>query len=385
MKQLSIYIHIPFCVKKCHYCDFLSGPADNRTREDYLRMLKQEIIQQANNYIDYEVQTIFIGGGTPTVVPPEEIGNLLQTIREQYKVCENPEISMEANPGTVTKEALQLYHSAGINRLSFGLQSANNKELQKLGRIHTYEEFLCSYQMAVDAGFTNLNVDLMCALPGQKPEDFQNTLQKVTGLIPKPTHISAYSLIIEEGTMFYSLYGEESENMKRTGESQKHLPSEEEEREMYHSTEEILGKAGYHRYEISNYALPGYECRHNRVYWKRGNYVGFGLGAASMVENKRFQNDTDLEGYLKQTGHMEESRELPQKDQMAEFMFLGLRLTEGVKKEEFEKNFHVSMDEVYGDILEKNEKEGLLVNGPTVTLTNSGLDFSNYVMAQFLL
>ncbi|HKM35796.1 MAG TPA: radical SAM family heme chaperone HemW [Lachnospiraceae bacterium] len=385
MKPISIYIHIPFCIKKCNYCDFLSAPADNRTQEEYLHALNQEIIIHAPYYLAYEVQTIFIGGGTPTVVPAEGICKVLDIIREYYHVSTEAEISMEANPGTVSKESLRLYKNAGINRLSFGLQSADNKELKCLGRIHTYEDFLSTYQMAVDTGFTNLNVDLMSALPGQIPADYQNTLRKIVCLSPKPTHISAYSLIIEEGTPFYILYGEESKALEHTGEPQAHLPSEDEERAMYQSTEDILHGAGYHRYEISNYSLPGYECRHNEVYWRRGNYVGFGLGASSMVENLRFQNNTDLDLYIIEPGKIKEQEQLSQKDQMSEFMFLGLRLIEGVNKEDFFGYFGVSMDEIYGKVLEKNREEGLLVNGHTVTLTTRGLDMSNYVMAQFLL
>lgn len=385
MKPISIYIHIPFCIKKCNYCDFLSAPADSRTQEAYLHALIQEIILEAPKYSAYEVQTIFIGGGTPTVVPVQHICHILDIIRAHYHVCSHAEISMEANPGTVSGESLQLYKKAGINRLSFGLQSADNNELKCLGRIHTYEDFLNTYQMAVETGFDNINVDVMSSLPGQKPEDYQRTLKKIIGLSPKPKHISAYSLIIEEGTPFYDFYGDESKVMEHTGDTQAHLPSEEDERAMYQSTEDTLQEAGYHRYEISNYSLPGYECRHNEVYWRRGDYVGFGLGAASMVDNIRFQNISDLAIYLEVSCKIEEQEKLSKNDQMSEFMFLGLRMIEGIQKDEFTKCFGVSMDEVYGSVLEKNEKLGLLSNGSIVTLTKRGLDMSNYVMAQFLL
>lgn len=385
MKPISIYIHIPFCIKKCNYCDFLSAPADSRTQETYLHALVQEIILEAPKYSAYEVQTIFIGGGTPTVVPAQHICHILDIIRAYYHVYNHAEISMEANPGTVTGEALQLYKRAGINRLSFGLQSADNNELECLGRIHTYEDFLNSYQMAVEKGFDNINVDVMSSLPGQKPEDYQRTLKKITGLSPKPKHISAYSLIIEEGTPFYDYYGDESKAMEHTGDTQAHLPSEEDERAMYQRTEDTLQEAGYHRYEISNYSLPGYECRHNTVYWRRGDYVGFGLGAASMVENLRFQNISDLAVYLDAPCKIGEQEQLSKNDQMSEFMFLGLRMIDGIQKDEFIKCFGVSMDEIYGNVLEKNEKLGLLRNGSVVTLTKRGLDMSNYVMAQFLL
>ncbi len=385
MKPISIYIHIPFCIKKCHYCDFLSAPATSRTQEDYLCALKQEIITQAAFYDDYEVQTIFIGGGTPTVVSADSLCKILFILRQYYHVSSDAEISMEANPGTVTEESLQLYLNAGINRLSFGLQSADNNELKCLGRIHTYEDFLHSYEMAVNVGFHNINVDLMSALPGQKPFNYQNTLNKIISLSPRPTHISAYSLIIEEGTFFYQLYGDESEAMERTGETQPHLPSEKDERIMYESTEKVLKSAGYHRYEISNYSLPGYECRHNKVYWQRGNYVGFGLGASSMVNNQRFQNISDLKDYLIEPGERMTKQLLSKEEQMSEFMFLGLRLMKGVSKEDFYTYFGISMDDVYGNVLEKNAQEGLLRNGRRVTLTKRGISLSNMVMAQFLL
>lgn len=385
MKPISIYIHIPFCIKKCHYCDFLSAPATSRTQEDYLCALKQEIITQAAFYEDYEVQTIFIGGGTPTVVSADSLCKILFILRQYYHVSSDAEISMEANPGTVTEESLQFYKNAGINRLSFGLQSADNNELKCLGRIHKYEDFLHTYKIAVDVGFHNINVDLMSALPGQKPSDYQNTLNKIISLSPKPTHISAYSLIIEEGTFFYQLYGDESEAMERTGDTQLHLPSEEDERIMYESTEKVLKSAGYHRYEISNYSLPGYECRHNKVYWQRGNYVGFGLGASSMVNNQRFQNISDLKDYINEPGERMTKHLLTKEEQMSEFMFLGLRLMEGVSKEDFYTYFGISMDDVYGNVLEKNTQEGLLRNGRRVILTQRGISLSNLVMAQFLL
>ena len=386
MKPISIYIHIPFCKSKCKYCDFLSAPADCRTQEDYLCALKTEVTNHAYNYRDYCVRTVFIGGGTPSVVSANLLCEILTVIYDNYRVTENPEITMEINPGTVCKESLKCYRKAGINRISFGLQSANDEELKLLGRIHTYEEFLDSYKMAVSAGFTNINVDLMSALPMQKPETYENTLKKVIGLEPKPTHISAYSLIIEEGTPFYELYGEESVHLKVTGEVQTHLPSEEDERRMYELTEEYLEEAGYHRYEISNYALPSYECRHNKVYWQRGEYVGFGLGAASLIEEKRFNVTSDLKEYLLQPGKIEKSEILQKEDQMAEFMFLGLRLIEGVSKEEFLRCFDCSMDSVYGMVLRENqEKELLEITDTSVRLTKKGIDVSNYVMAQFLL
>lgn len=405
MKSISIYIHIPFCVKKCQYCDFLSAPADSRAQEVYLRALKQEISEQAARYREYEVQTVFIGGGTPTAVPYEKLCGILETVFSCYRVNPQAEISMEANPGTVTKEALLAYRKAGINRLSIGLQSADDGELKLLGRIHTYRDFLQTYRWAQEAGFTNINLDVMSALPGQSVENYRKTLGTVLSL--KPQHISAYSLIVEEGTPFYEKYGQESEKLQATGEKQPDLPSEEEEREMYALTEKLLAEAGYHRYEISNYALPGRECRHNLVYWKRGNYVGFGLGAASMVENVRFENTREMQEYLAEYADAPDAEEvftevtqgdtqqifqgenvhpLSQEEQMEETMFLGLRLTEGVSKAEFQRQFGVSMEQIYGEVIRENTAKGLLIDeAGYVRLTREGMDLSNYVMAQFLL
>ena len=425
MKSISIYIHIPFCVKKCQYCDFLSAPADSRAQEVYLRALKQEIREQAARYREYEVQTVFIGGGTPTAVPCEKLCEVLKTVFTCYRINPQAEISMEANPGTVTKEALLSYRKAGINRLSIGLQSTDDGELKLLGRIHTYRDFLQTYRWAQEAGFTNINLDIMSALPGQSVENYKKTLETVLSL--RPQHISAYSLIVEEGTPFYEKYGQESEKLQATGEKQPDLPSEEEEREMYALTEKLLAAAGYHRYEISNYALPGRECRHNLVYWKRGNYVGFGLGAASMVENVRFENTRKMQEYLaeyagvpdaepvsagvaqgdeqelsneqefslREDTHSENAQEfsirenvhpLSQQEQMEETMFLGLRLTEGVSKAEFQRQFGVSMEQIYGEVIQENTAQGLLADeAGYLRLTREGMDLSNYVMAQFLL
>lgn len=291
---------------------------------------------------------------------------------------------MEANPGTLDRESLFHYREAGINRLSMGLQSADDRELARLGRIHSYADFLESYKLAVEAGFHNINVDLMSALPEQRVEDYADTVKKVLALTPRPAHISAYSLIMEEGTPFYEKYGAEWERMAHTGETQAHLPSEEEEREMYRLTEKLLAAAGYHRYEISNYSLTGYECVHNKVYWKRGDYAGFGLGAASMVGNVRFRNTHDLQRYIKEEEKTAERVKLAQKEQMEEFMFLGLRLTEGVERKEFQESFGVSLEAVYGEIIKENVEKGLITDGDRIALTERGADFGNYVSAQFL-
>lgn len=390
MKELSIYIHIPFCIRKCHYCDFLSAPADRTAQEEYLYALIREIQTEAITYRDYEVVTVFIGGGTPTAVDAGLLCKVLATLRESFKMKEDAEISMEANPGTVTKEALLQYKMAGVNRLSIGLQSAKDKELALLGRIHTYADFEKTYYGARACGFTNINVDVMAALPGQNTDTYKETLDRLLALTPPPEHISAYSLIIEEGTPFYELYGEKASQKLDDKDGTfapiaDKLPTEEEERAMYYLTEKMLNGAGYTCYEISNYSRPGFACRHNLVYWQRGNYVGFGLGAASMVENVRFQNVSDMEAYLAEAEKIAEKTALSTKEQMEEYMFLGLRLADGVSKKLFLQNFGVSMEEVYGKVIQKNVSDGLLEDGERLFLTKKGVDISNYVMAQFLL
>ena len=385
MKPISIYIHIPFCIRKCNYCDFLSAPADDRVQEGYLQALKEEIRLNADRYSDHEVQTIYIGGGTPSVADPELLCEIVESLWKLFSVAADAEVSMEVNPGTVKEEALHRYKKAGINRLSIGLQSANDKELKLLGRIHDHNAFLQTYALALRAGFTNINVDLMWGLPGQCLADYERTLRQVLSLSPRPAHISAYGLIIEEGTPFYTRYGEEAKTMARTGNAVSDLPSEEEERGMDELTERLLTEAGYQRYEISNYSLPGKECRHNKVYWQRGEYVGFGLGAASLFGEIRSKNKTRLEEYLESGGKTESASRLSKEEQMEEFMFLGLRMTEGVDPKVFCQSFGMSLEEVFGTIIEKNERDGLLQAGERLALTKKGRDVSNYVMAQFLL
>lgn len=402
MKNLSLYIHIPFCVRKCHYCDFLSAPCDDMTKQDYVDALCGEIIERAESFRNKKVDTIFFGGGTPSVLSAEQMEQIMGTVREHFQVLPEAEITMEMNPGTVDEEKLAGYKRVGINRLSIGLQSANNDELKVLGRIHTWEEFLHTWEMVRNAGFTNVNIDLMSALPGQTVETYAETLEKVLQL--KPEHISAYSLIVEEGTLFHDWFGED-------GERQEELPDEATDRHMYEMTEQKLEEKGYYRYEISNYALPGYECKHNVGYWKRKEYLGLGLGSASLLfqesadglcKNIRCSNVADLNCYLNigmeqdmfgEFIHDEnmwtaEQTKLTKKDQMEEFMFLGLRMMEGVSLEEFEKQFGKSMQEIYGNKLTKLEKQGLLEQKGDLgryALTKTGIDVSNQVFVEFLL
>lgn len=377
-RPLSIYIHIPFCVRKCLYCDFLSAPGNTEIQEKYVKRLTEEICQEAGKYTDYEVQTVFIGGGTPSVLPESRIEAILKAVYANYRICSEPEITIEINPGTVSLQKLEACFAMGINRLSIGLQSAIDEELKSLGRIHTMKDFINTYEYAVKSGFNNINVDLMSAIPGQTVESYQETLKRVLSLNPPPAHISAYSLIIEEGTSFY--------------ENTPDLPDEDTDRHLYKITNDILKKKGYHRYEISNYALEGYECRHNKVYWKRGEYVGFGIGAASLVDNVRFSNIRDISSYIGQVDIKENVEKLSLKEQMEEFMFLGLRLTEGVSFDEFEKAFGKTIDEVYPGLTDKLKARGLLIcrygdkgEKKQIYLSGFGLDVSNVVMAEFLL
>ena len=460
-QNLSLYLHIPFCVRKCLYCDFLSGPQSAGVQEQYVEALCREIQETSPEYREYQVVSVFIGGGTPSVLLPEQTIRIMETLKSCFTLTDTCEISMEMNPGTVTPEKMNAYRTCGINRISIGLQSANDGELKALGRIHTCADFLKAYEMAVEAGFTNINVDLMSAIPEQTLKSYQETLQKVLALQPQPVHISAYSLIVEEGTPFY--------------EQELNLPDEETERRMYEITDDILRKAGYHRYEISNYAKAGKECVHNKVYWQRGNYLGLGIGSASLIQNVRFHNVTDISSYVnlvlgensigneienasKEHGEKfqaekdclkksndekeclkksnagkndlkkenaekeqvekltaekeqvekvnteienvkkdnieknsaeegntekndmesgnaacpdknmigrvkklrEEVQELPIEEQMEEFMFLGLRMMEGVSERIFFENFGRRFEEVFPGVIEKHEKLGLL-------------------------
>lgn len=376
MRELSLYLHIPFCVKKCDYCDFLSAPASLEVQEQYLRALYSEIRAKADDFSGYMVKTVFIGGGTPSILKPEQLCDLLKCVKESFRILPQAEITMEMNPGTGGgKEAFEQYKKAGINRLSIGLQSAKDEELKVLGRIHNFSQFGTTYREAREAGFTNLNIDIMSALPGQSVESYRETMETVCAL--RPEHISAYSLIIEEGTPFFSRYASETWTEE----------NEECDRLMYTLTKQLLEDYGYHRYEISNYALSGRECRHNLVYWTGGEYLGLGLGASSFIKNTRYKNTSDLNTYLERKGNAlrEDIQVLTISDRMEEFMFLGLRLTEGVRKAEFFHLFGRTMDDVYGEVLRKNQNDGLLVSTPQrVFLTPRGVDLSNYVLAQFL-
>lgn len=383
-KELELYIHIPFCVKKCAYCDFLSGTAGAEEIARYIVALCKEINQYGYMKKQYEVTTIFIGGGTPSILEPEQIARIMASLKAQFFIRTDAEITIEVNPGTITREKVLSYRTEGINRISIGLQSVNNEELKILGRIHTYEEFLDTYALIRECGFQNVNIDLISAVPGQTESTWEVTLEAIIQL--NPEHISAYSLIIEEGTPFYEVYGEDG-NQKEEGLPA--LPCEEEERTMYERTKELLEKAGYLRYEISNYAKEGYVCRHNLGYWDRTSYLGIGVGAASLIEDVRYSNIRDRKLYETISGDIEQLRVneevLTREERIEEFMFLGLRKTGGISKQRFAEEFGISMDYIYKDILAELEKNHLICQQEdNIRLTSRGVDISNYVFAQLV-
>ncbi len=449
--ELGIYIHIPFCVHKCIYCDFLSSPADVHTRKQYVRALINEIYltregkcankliknvlqgdntsyedmeEQAVNGLtsdyalydtvcmaDYEktimqedisgcvddiksenghiVTSIFIGGGTPSAIDAEDISDILDAVRKNYNVSDKAEITIECNPGTMDKKKAVIYRKAGINRISFGLQSTDNNELRMLGRIHTYEQFMESYKIAREAGFGNINIDLMSALPGQTMESFKAGLEKALSLGAE--HISVYSLIVEEGTRL-------SDNI----DSFPQIPSDDEDRQMYYMTKEMLSSYGYEQYEISNYAQKGYECKHNLKYWERCDYLGFGIGAASLYGGRRYTNISDIGRYMdvlaEITNALDKSyvnellqirtdmEELSKEDEMSEYMFLGLRKTKGIDITDFKEEFGTDIKDIFGEAIEDNIARGLLIHdGNCLYLSKRGIDISNTVMSDFIL
>lgn len=400
--MLELYIHIPFCVRKCNYCDFLSFPAGKEIVERYVRALEEEIRRTGEAVYGQngrpeeavygragggktevrpgsapKISTVFVGGGTPSVLEPEQIRSLFSCLRESFLLEADAEISMEANPGTLNREKLSACREEGINRLSLGLQSADDGLLQTLGRIHTWEQFLYNYQDARQAGFRNINIDLMSSLPGQSLENYVKTLETVTAL--EPEHISSYSLILEEGTPFFA-----SEEIRRQ------LPDENTDREMYEKTKEILHEKGYERYEISNYAKPGFACRHNLGYWDEVPYLGLGLGASSYYKNARFSNETDIRTYMENPFVPFLGRNdyecCDEKSRMEDYMIFGLRKMAGVSLSRFEKEFGTAAEEIYGGVIDRYVGMGLLVlEGDRLRLTDAGIDVSNRIFEDFLL
>lgn len=414
-RPVMIYVHIPFCVRKCAYCDFFSGAFSPEKKERYFRDLLREIEECPYGDQNFSVQSVFFGGGTPSSVEPRYLSMVMKALRERFTILPDAEISMEMNPGTLPgtegnddaagqEEAVKRlleYRAMGFNRLSIGLQSADDVLLRRIGRIHTYEAFLKTVEAARKAGFTNLNVDLISGLPGDTLENFEKGLFQVLSL--KPEHLSVYSLIIAENTPFYALYGE-------NGSAVSELPPEDVERAMYHRTEEILASRGYGRYEISNYALPGKACRHNVGYWTHVPYLGFGAAAASFmpeikllpgrfsgenfeVENNRFLRFKNAERLDYSAYPYEETEVLTPEDLPGEYMMLKLRMTEGVSERTFSEKFGVSPLERFREEIEESVRDGLLTvesvgnteNGDRhVRLTPRGLDLANLVFEKFV-
>lgn len=383
MKRFGIYLHIPFCVKKCNYCDFYSVASTEEGRVAYVDALKKEIVKMAKKSENYEVYTIYFGGGTPSLLDGRYIAEILELLYKSFNIHNigfYPEITIECNPKTIDKEKLQLYKNSGINRISIGLQSTYDDELKLLGRIHSYSDFLKSYEMVRKIGFNNVSLDILSAIPKQTLRKYEHSLDRIIAL--NPEHISSYSLIIEEGTPFFDKYSENAPFYKD-------LPNEEIEREMYEFTVSKLSEVGYERYEISNYSKKGFYSRHNTAYWKREEYLGLGAGASSFFEGKRYKNIPNIKEYIRRISVNDEIREdlsrLTLKESMEEFMFLGLRLTSGIKKENFKKAFNKDIEEVYGNEIKEHVKNGLLIDtGVGIKFSEKGLDLSNFVLCDFI-
>lgn len=374
MKEISLYIHIPFCKQRCFYCDFPTFSGKEILREDYIKALVKEIKEKCSNYL---IKTIFIGGGTPSYLEENDLEKLLIAV-SKLNLSDKLEYSMECNPGTVSENKLKIMKKYGVNRISFGLQSCNDNLLKKIGRIHTLEEFLENYNLARKIGFNNINVDLMYGLPNLTIQDWKNTLEKICEL--KPEHISAYSLIIEEGTAFYKLY--EKDKLE--------LPSEDDERIMDKITKDILKANGYHQYEISNFALDGKECGHNKVYWSLDEYIGVGSASSSYMDGYRFTNTSNINDYIEKINNnvsvVIDKHKNSIKDEMEEFVFMGLRMVSGIDLLKFKKKFGVDINSIYKEIIEKNIRDGLIVvEENKMFLTTKGMELSNSVMSDFIL
>ena len=375
-RDMELYIHVPFCVRKCAYCDFLSFSREPEVRSAYVKRLTEDIAAFGERFRDKEITSLFVGGGTPSILSPRELEKIIGRTFECFSFSKDSEITVEANPGTLNADKLSALFSAGANRLSLGLQSADEKELKMLGRIHSYESFLEEYALSRKVGFSNINVDLISALPGQSPDSFAETLHKVLALSPE--HLSVYSLITEEGTPFAG-------GLDALGRPLPPYPTEEEVEEMDEITESLLPSCGYNRYEISNYGLPGRECRHNIGYWTGVSYLGIGLGAASYFDRGRYKVTESLGDYLKGEGEPELTEVIGVKEAMEEFMILGLRMIRGVSASEFKKRFQCDIETVYGEVIERLTTGGLLLrDSDRIALSPRGLRLANPVMAEFL-
>lgn len=384
MKELGIYIHIPFCKQKCKYCDFISYSNKEEKIKEYIKALQKEIQIKLKKYQkEYLVDTIYLGGGTPSYIEPEQIEDIIKTVKNIIQMKENAEITIEVNPGTVTKRKLEIYKNVGINRLSIGLQTTNHERLKQIGRIHTYEMFLETYQMAKEVGFTNINVDLMIGLPKQSLKEIETDLENI--LLLQPNHISIYSLIVEEGTVLE----------KELREGKLILPEEDLEREMYWKVKETLEKNEYEHYEISNFAKKGYQSKHNWNCWNQKEYLGFGIAAHSYMNNIRYSNIDNLQEYIEQMQYAKKIEDLKKIEQIQEvqnkeekqkeYMLLGLRKLQGVSIQEFKKKFLKNPIYLYRKELDKLVKEELIeVDLDSIRLSNRGLDLANLVWEEFV-
>lgn len=402
-KTIALYVHIPFCVRKCLYCDFLSGNASIEVKLKYLEAMRKEMecwrLFLGEEYI---IRSIFLGGGTPTALDADLYAVLLEMIATVFgdMLSDTVEYSTEANPGTITLSHIQHMKTFGINRVSLGLQSANDRELQALGRIHNYKDFLDSYEKLKTCDINNINIDLMADIPGQSMKSYENTLKQAVRL--KPEHISSYSLIIEEGTVFYEMHQQ----------GKLSIPSEEEDRAMYEYTKEFLSSNGYERYEISNYAKKGFECVHNITYWTGEEYLGIGLGASSYFKGFRFQNQTVLSTYVEKWNNIDhsmfateclealfqkinqiglfetEAHHLSEKEKIEEYVFLGFRMMKGISETAFKMRFGRSFAHMYQETLDKYISLGYIKSDrkkQRFFLSDRGIDISNTILAEFLL
>lgn len=371
MKEIGIYIHIPYCKQKCHYCDFVSFSGKEVTIEKYIETIKKEIDEC--KFTGFNIGTIYIGGGTPSFIDKKYITQIINKIREKFIVSQNAEITIEVNPGTVTEEKLQEYKKNGINRLSIGLQSTDNEILKTIGRIHTYEEFLDTYNLARKIGFKNINVDLMLALPEETVDGIAIQISEIINL--RPEHISIYSLIVEENTKIKQMI--ENKEVE--------LPDEDEERKMYWRVKELLEENGYEHYEISNYSLPGFNSRHNTDCWSQKEYLGFGTAAHSYFNNKRFSNPVGIENYIKNYNE-KKVEELQDREMTAkEYMLLGMRKIQGVVISEFERKFQINPLFYFRfEISKLVEQELIEIDLDNIKLTNKGIDLANKVWQEFI-
>ena len=371
MKEIGVYIHIPFCKRKCLYCDFVSFANKQELQKDYIQALKKEIQNWKNDA--YKIKTIYIGGGTPSYIDSNYISEIINLVGNA------PSITIELNPGTVTKEKLLVYKNAGINRLSIGLQSTNDTLLKQIGRIHNYKQFLETYNLARNIGFDNINVDLMIGLPNQSIKDIKQSLEDICRL--NPEHISVYSLIVEESTPIQKLID--------NGELE--LPDEETERQMYWYVKDYLELNGYKHYEISNFAKPGFESEHNLDCWNQKEYIGFGAGAYSYLNKKRFGNISNLEKYIQNcnSNNFEKNTILEEvqdkNQQMNEYMILGLRKIDGISIQKFEEKFNENPILLFRKELQKlHEEKLIIIDGDVIKLSNKGLDLANIVWEEFV-